>query len=107
MLAISGLGEGSMRMFDLRIGLFVALSALTGTSPAPAQTPPEPALLPGIKVINISRNTPEFASVFPQVAVSRSGPSVVAVAWRRYNLPIDTNALEKDRVAECHVAISR
>ena len=73
---------------------------------AQAQTPPEPGLLPGISVINISKNTPKFASVFPQVAVSRANPNLVAVAWRQYNLPVDTNALEKDRVAECHVAIS-
>jgi len=81
--------------------------ALTRISDVSAQTPPEPGLVPGISVINISNNTPKFASVFPQVAVSRSNPDLVAVAWRRYNLPVDTNALEKDRVAECHVAISQ
>ena len=73
---------------------------------AQAQTPPEPGLLPGISVINISKNTPKFASVFPQVAVSPANPNLVAVAWRQYILPVDTNALEKDRVAECHVSIS-
>jgi len=72
-----------------------------------AQTPPEPGLPAGIKVVNISKNTPQFASVFPQVAVSRVNSTIVAVAWRRYNLPVDTNALEKDRVAECHVALSK
>jgi hypothetical protein len=66
----------------------------------------EPGLLDGIKVVNISRNTPKFASVFPQVSVSRADPKLVAVAWRQYNLPIDTNAVEKDRIAECHVSIS-
>jgi hypothetical protein len=77
------------------------------TATAAAQTPVEPGLTPGVSVINISKNTPQFASVFPQVAVSRSNSNVVAVAWRRYNLPVDTNALEKDRVAECHLAISK
>jgi hypothetical protein len=91
----------------LAAGAVLVCAVLTSASPASAQTPPEPGLPAGIKVINISRNTPEFASVFPQVAVSRSDPSFVAVAWRRYNLPIDTNALEKDRVAECYVSISR
>jgi hypothetical protein len=77
------------------------------TATAAAQTPVEPGLTPGVSVINISKNTPQFASVFPQVAVSRSNSNVVAVAWRRYNLPVDTNAVEKDRVAECHLTISK
>ena len=71
------------------------------------QTPPEPGLPSGVKVINISKNTPKFGSVFPQVTVSRANSNVVAVAWRRYNLPVDTNALENDRIAECHLAISK
>jgi hypothetical protein len=87
--------------------LLVALAALPGTPMAQAQTPPEPGLLAGISVVNISKNSPKFASVFPQVAVSRSNPNLVAVAWRRYNLPVDTNALEKDRIAECYVSISK
>lgn len=84
----------------------LALAVIIAGTAAP-QTPPEPGLTPGVSIINISKNTPQFASVFPQVAVSRSNSNVLAVAWRRYNLPVDTNALEKDRVAECHVAISK
>jgi len=74
---------------------------------ASAQTPPEPGATPGVVLTNISKNTSKFASVFPQVAVSRSNPNLIAVAWRQYNLPIDTNALKEDRIAECHVAISK
>lgn len=91
-----------MNTFRIRL----ALSVVPLLRMAVAQTPPEPGLPAGISLVNISNNTPRFASVFPQVAVSRSNPNVVAVAWRRYNLPVDTNALEKDRVAECHVALS-
>jgi hypothetical protein len=72
-----------------------------------AQTPPEPGATAGVVLTNISKNTKKFASVFPQVAVSRSNPNLIAVAWRQYNLPIDTNALKEDRIAECHVSISR
>jgi hypothetical protein len=60
-----------------------------------------------VLLTNISKNTAKFASVFPQVAVSRTNPNLVAVAWRQYNLPIDTNALREDRVAECHISISK
>jgi len=74
---------------------------------AQAQTPPEPGIAPGISLTNISKNGAKFASVFAQVSVSRADPKIVAVAWRRYNLPIDTNALRKDRIAECHLALSR
>jgi hypothetical protein len=81
------------------MGIAVAMSS--------AQTTPEPGLTPGVSITNISKNTPQFASVFPQVAVSRGNSNLVAVAWRRYNLPVDTNALERDRIAECHVAISK
>jgi hypothetical protein len=70
------------------------------------QTPPEPGATPGVLLTNISQNTPEFVSVFPQVAVSRANPNLVAVAWRRYGLPIDQHALKEDRIAECHVAVS-
>ncbi len=90
--------------------LLVAGAVLTGTAmlfAAQAQTPPEPGATPGVEIINISKNTPKFASVFPQVAVSRTNPNLVAVAWRRYGLPIDTNALREDRVAECHISISK
>ncbi len=85
-----------------------ALTALVFTaSGVVAQTPPEPGATPGIELTNISKNRAKFASVFPQVAVSRANPDLVAVAWRQYNLPIDTNALRENRVAECHLALSK
>src|ERR1700748_131980 len=90
----------------VRISFLFASAAAMATM-ATAQTAQEPGLTAGVKVVNISKNTPKFASVFPQVAVSRANPKLVAVAWRQYNLPVDTNALEKDRIAECHVSISR
>ena len=82
-------------------------AVLVGIIQAVAQTPPEPGATPGVVLTNISKNTKKFASVFPQVAVSRGDPNLVAVAWRQYNLPIDTNALKEDRIAECHVSISK
>src|SRR5262249_7747563 len=91
----------------LRIAAFVACWTLSGVVFAPAQTPAEPGATPGVVLTNISKNAKKFASVFPQVAVSRSNPNLVAVAWRQYNLPIDTNALKEDRVAECHVSLSK
>jgi hypothetical protein len=87
--------------------LLAFVSIVTGVIVVSAQTPPEPGATPGVVLTNISKNTAKFASVFPQVAVSRSNANLVAVAWRRYGLPIDTNALREDRIAECHVAISK
>lgn len=66
----------------------------------------EPGATPGIELVNISNNNPAQGSVFPQVSVSRSDPNLVAVAWRRYALPINTNTLDLDRSGHCHVAIS-
>jgi hypothetical protein len=91
----------------LGIAAFIACSMLVGTDIGRAQTPAEPGATPGVVLTNISKNAKKFASVFPQVAVSRTSPNLVAVAWRQYNLPIDTNALKQDRVAECHVSISK
>lgn len=84
----------------------VALAAAS-VFPVLAQTPPEPGATPGVALVNISANAPNQGSVFPQVAVSRTDPNLVAVSWRRYGLPIDTNALKEDRLAECHVSISK
>ncbi len=81
-----------------------AQSALPPPAPAPA---PAPAAAPRVTRINISRNTPKYGSVFPEVAVSRTNPRLVAVAWRRYGLPVDVNAPKSARVAECHLALSR
>jgi L-ascorbate metabolism protein UlaG (beta-lactamase superfamily) len=85
----------------------IAIVALLSVSWAAAQTPPEPGATPGVVLTNISKNTPAFGSVFPQVAVSRSDPKIIAVAWRKYGLPVDTNALKEARFAECHLALSR
>src|SRR5262249_46647709 len=98
---------GFMKRRNVRTVLLIVAGALSGIFVVSAQTPPEPGLTPGVVLTNISKNTPKFASVFPQVAVSRSNPNLVAVAWRQYNLPIDTNALKEDRIAECHVSISK
>jgi photosystem II stability/assembly factor-like uncharacterized protein len=83
-----------------------ALTAASGFGVFTVQTPPEPGATPGVLLTNISKNSAVFASVFPQVAVSRANPNLVAVAWRRYNLPIDTNAPKPDRIAECYISIS-
>jgi hypothetical protein len=98
----------SQSKIRLATKLSAAATCLTIAAAAPgqAQTPPEPGATPGVELTNISKNGRTFASVFPQVAVSRTDPNLVAVAWRQYNLPIDTNAVT-GRVAECHVAISR
>jgi hypothetical protein len=45
-----------------------------------------------ISLVNISQTTASFATAVPQVAVSRVDPNLVAVAWRKYGLPINTNA---------------
>lgn len=88
------------------LALLFSLTSVLSTS-ALTQTPPEPGATPGVVLTNISKNTPAFASVFPKVAVSRRDPNLIAVAWRRYGLPVDTNALKEARHAECYVAISR
>jgi hypothetical protein len=59
-----------------------------------------------ISLVNISAATESFATAVPQVAVSRVDPNLVAVAWRKYGLPVNTNAPVGGRTAECHVAIS-
>ena len=59
-----------------------------------------------ISLVNISRNGVLGGSVVPQVKVNPHNPNVVAVAWRRYGLPIDTNADKNARIADCHVSVS-
>lgn len=59
-----------------------------------------------ISLVNISATSASFATGVPQVAVSRLDPDLVAVAWRKYGLPINTNAAIGDRTADCHVAVS-
>jgi hypothetical protein len=61
-----------------------------------------------ISLVNISQTTASFATAVPQVAVSRVDPNLVAVAWRKYGIPINTNAgaAPGERTADCHVAVS-
>jgi len=73
----------------------------------PAQSPSEPGASPGVEVKDISRNGAQFASAFPSVAVSPKDNNLLAVAWRLYSLPIDTNARKDSRTADCHVTISK
>lgn len=78
------------------------LAAMSGS--ASAAVPTQQA----ISLVNISQTTQAFATGVPQVAVSRVDPNLVAVAWRKYGLPINTNAgaAPGERTAECHVAVS-
>src|SRR6266480_4406602 len=46
----------------------------------------------GISLVNISQTSQFFTTGVPQVAVSRVDPNLIAVAWRKYGLPINTNA---------------
>jgi hypothetical protein len=59
-----------------------------------------------ISLTNISQNLYNFGSVLSEVKVSPTNPNLLAVAWRRYLLPINTNGSTTTRVADCHVAIS-
>ena len=61
-----------------------------------------------ITQVNISHVSAQFATGVPQVAVSRTDPNLIAVAWRSYGLPINTNAgsAPGERTADCHVSVS-
>src|SRR6266545_5123742 len=61
-----------------------------------------------ISLVNMSQLTVASASAFHRVAVSRRDPNLVAVAWREYGLPINTNAgaAPGERTADCHVSVS-
>src|SRR6185369_11134635 len=61
-----------------------------------------------ISLVNISKFTVNSASAFHRVAVSRTNPDLVAIAWREYGLPINTNAgaAPGQRTADCHVSVS-
>jgi hypothetical protein len=83
----------------------LCLAAVLASS-AQAQHLPEPGATPGVELINISKVPHDkFISVFPMVAVSRGNPDLVAVAWRQWNLPSDTDA--PDFNAQCHLSLSR
>jgi len=62
-----------------------------------------------ISLVNISKFTVNSASAFHRVAVSRKDPDLVAIAWREYGLPINTNAGAGpgERTADCHVSVSK
>ena len=62
----------------------------------------------GISLVNISQASEFLVTGVPQVAVSRVDPNLIAVAWRKYGLPINTNAGANpgERTADCHVAVS-
>jgi hypothetical protein len=89
-----------------RMALAVVCSLILGTAygSAWAGSPPGQE----IELVNISQTTASFATAVPQVAVSRVDPNLVAVAWRKYGLPINTNAgaAPGERTADCHVAVS-
>ena len=72
-----------------------------------AQTPPEPGASPGVALQDISRNGPEHSSAFPFVTVSPANDGTVAIGWRLYSLPIDTNAPKSSRTADCHISLSK
>jgi hypothetical protein len=61
-----------------------------------------------ISLVNISQLPVTSASAFHRIAVSRVDPNLVAVAWREYGLPINTNAGAGpgERTADCHVSVS-
>jgi hypothetical protein len=68
---------------------------------------PEPGLTPGVKLTNIS-NVPhdEWTSVFPMVAVSRSNPKIVAVAWRRFAMPVFAVS-SVEQFEQCYISLSK
>jgi|SRR5579862_2073438 len=59
-----------------------------------------------ISLYNISQNQSNFGSVLSEVKVSPSNSNLIAVAWRRYLLPINTNGDTVTRNADCHVSVS-
>ncbi|MFI5340711.1 MAG: sialidase family protein [Candidatus Methylomirabilales bacterium] len=92
-------------LWSVATGFFVAVCLLmlgTICDAAWAGGPPDKE----ISLVNISQTTASFVTGVPQVAVSRYDPDVVAVSWRLYGLPINTNADVGARTADCHVAIS-
>ena len=85
--------------------MLLAAALVLLAAPAGAQHLPEPGIPDGIQLINISKVAHDkYQSVFPWVVVSRSDPKLVAVAWRQWGLPLDTDS--PNFIAECHVAIS-
>ena len=62
-----------------------------------------------ISLVNISKFSVNSASAFHRVVVSRTDPDLVAIAWREYGLPINTNAGAGagERTADCHVSVSK
>lgn len=84
----------------------VLVGARVALMEAQTRLPDEPRASPGVTLIDISKNGPEFSSAFPNLAVSPKDDQTIAIAWRVYSLPINTNAPKGSRTAECHVSIS-
>lgn len=68
--------------------------------------PGEPGASVGVSLIDISGNEPAFSSAFPSLAVNPQNDRALAIAWRVYSVPIDTNAPKGSRTAQCNVSIS-
>jgi hypothetical protein len=86
--------------------ILIALSALIPISIASTRLPAEPGASPGVTLVDISGNGPDFSSAFPSIAVNPANDQEIGIAWRVYSLPIDTNAPKGSRTAECHVSLS-
>jgi hypothetical protein len=95
---------GKRRVGRMALAAVCLLMAGTMYGSASAGSPPGRE----IALVNISQTTASFATAVPQVAVSRVDPNLIAVAWRKYGLPINTNAgaAPGERTADCHVAVS-
>ena len=95
-----------------RMASFVTVCVLmlgTTSSGAWAGGPNDKGKDKEISLVNISKLTVNSASAFHRVAVSRKDPDLVAIAWRDYGLPINTNAgaAPGERTADCHVSVSK
>jgi hypothetical protein len=104
------LARGNSRKvaWDMRwlIASSLFLMCLGPLQAASQRLPGEPGASRGVVLQDISKNGPKFSSAFPAVSVDPVNDQTVAVAWRVYSLPINTNALKGSRVAECHVSLS-
>jgi hypothetical protein len=92
----------SPKIAAIGTAVFIATWAILGQT----RLPGEPGASPGVSLIDISKNSPAYSSAFPSLALNSRNDQEIAVAWRLYSLPIDTNAPRGSRTAECHVSIS-
>lgn len=93
-------------IFRLCVAAFLLIGSGMLAAKAQTRLPDEPGSSPGVTLIDISKNGPGFSSAFPNLAVSPKDDQTIAIAWRVYSLPINTNAPKGSRTAECHVSIS-